>query len=72
MESLELEDASASRHQPLESYSPAVQEIVGKRDCSHMLAQLNSLVLPFHSLQLRLACRLVFVVSNSFSQPHGH
>ena len=29
MESLELEDDSASRHQALESFSPAVQEIVG-------------------------------------------
>lgn len=29
MESLELEDESASRHQALESFSPAVQEIVG-------------------------------------------
>ena len=38
MESLELEDASASQHQPLESFSPAVQEIVGKQGCSCMLA----------------------------------
>lgn len=29
MDSLELEDASASRHQALESFSPAVQEIAG-------------------------------------------
>lgn len=29
MDSLELEDDSASRHQALESFSPAVQEIVG-------------------------------------------
>lgn len=29
LESLELEDESAGRHQPLESFSPAVQEIVG-------------------------------------------
>ena len=30
LESLELEDASASRHQALESFSPAVQELVGE------------------------------------------
>ena len=29
MESLELEDDSANRHQALDSFSPAVQEIVG-------------------------------------------